>query len=105
MDGKKDKKENSNFASFGTSSSQRSRVSRNVYCTMTIPWPLKKTMGHVMFCNMCHVVKQHGTCCYITCVMLCYITCVMLCNTTWVMLCHIPSNMLYNIKYVMTYVI
>ena len=37
IDGKKDKKENSNFASLCTSSSQRSRVSRNVYYTMTIP--------------------------------------------------------------------
>ena len=36
-DGKKDKKENSNFASLCSSSSQRSRVSRNVYYTMTIP--------------------------------------------------------------------
>ena len=33
----KDKKENSNFDWFATSSSQRSRVSRNVYYTMTIP--------------------------------------------------------------------
>ena len=37
IDGKKDKKENSNFASLCTSSSQRSCVSRNVYYTMTIP--------------------------------------------------------------------
>ena len=49
IDGKKDKKGNSNFASFCTSSSQRIRVSRNVDYTVTIP-------------------------CHITCVMLCYIT-------------------------------